>query len=492
MGIHKPEVVGKLELSDFTLHLLEQGNEVEAEARKLFPGAVQITETGDGAVEQTAKLMKAKTPTIFQATFLVDGFIAKTDMLVYDALNDKWDVCEVKGTNAVKENSGSTRDDIDDLAFQVSVLSRVGVVLGKNFLLHLNKEYIRSGDIDLTALFVKDDVTEKVAARRPAVESQMEVAQEYLATEKEPVGGCECIYKSRKKHCTSFQLSNPHVPSYSVHDLSRVSKKKLDLFIERGIFDLNDIPEDFELTDNQKNQVLAHRRQKPIIDIKNIKKELDALVYPLFFFDYEAFGPAIPAFNGYGPYKHIPFQFSLHILRKPHGKLEHVEFLHDELSDPSEKVAELLKGHVAQKGTVIAWYKPFEKMVNKEIGTRLPHHAAFFEHFNGMIYDLMDVFHDQHYVHHGFRGSSSIKKVLPTLAAELCYDGLSIKEGGQAADAWWRMVASTTTPAEKVQIAKDLKIYCGLDTFAMYAIWHHLQETVEQGAVGSRTDYSGV
>src|SRR3989344_5515972 len=341
LRIHRPDEVGKCELSDFELHLLEQGNEVEAEARKLFPDAVQITSTEDDAVEDTRLLVAAKTPTIFQATFLVDGFIAKNDMLSYDATNDRWDLYEVKGTNAIKEDSAGNRDHIDDLAFQLSVLRRTGVAVGRCFIIHLNKEYVRVGDIDFNALFETEDVTEKIEARLPVIEEKMKVAKEYLNSEKEPVGGCECIYKARKKHCTSFQVSNPHVPEYSVHDLSRISKKKLDLLIERGIFDLNDIPDDFELTENQKNQVLAHKCQKPIIDHGNIKSELDSLSFPLYFFDYEAFGPAIPAFNGYGPYKHIPFQFSLHILRNPEAPLEHIEFLHNELSDPSEQVAEL-------------------------------------------------------------------------------------------------------------------------------------------------------
>lgn len=489
LRIHRPDQVGKCELSDFELHILEQGNEVEAEARKLFPKAVQITSTEDDAVEDTKKLLAAKTSTIFQATFFVEGFIVKNDMLSYDSTNDRWNLYEVKGTNAIKEDSAGNRDHIDDLAFQLSVLRRAGVAIGKCFLIHLNKEYVRIGDIDLKSLFEIEDVTEKIEARLLGIEEKMKVAKEYLNSDKEPVGGCECVYKARKKHCTSFQISNPHVPEYSVHDLSRISKKKLDLLVERGVFDLNDIPDDFELTDNQKNQVLAHQRQKPTIDTETIKTELDALSFPLYFFDYEAFGPAIPAFNGYGPYKHIPFQFSLHILKSPDSSLEHVEFLHETLSDPSERVVELLKEHVPAGGTVIAWYKHFERMVCKEIGTRLPEHAVFFEEFNNRIYDLMDIFHDQHYVHPGFKGKSSIKKVLPTVAPELRYDLLNIKEGGQAADAWWKMVSPSASPEEKERIAHDLKIYCGLDTYAMYAIWHHLQELVTDGAVPLKSLY---
>jgi hypothetical protein len=492
LQIHKPTEVDKCELSDFELHLVEQGNEVETEARKLFSGGIQVIATGDAAIEETIRLMREKTGAIFQATFLVNNFLAKNDILAYDLKNDRWDLYEVKGTNAVKEDSGSGRDHIDDLAFQLSILRRIGIKIGRCFIIHLNKEYIRQGAIELNVLFKKDDVTEKVEARLPEIEGKMELASGYLTKEKEPAGGCECIYKARKKHCTSFNLSYPQIPPYSVHDLSRVSKKKMDLFVERDIFDLNDIPDDFELTDNQKNQVLAHKRQKPMINREVIKKELHALSFPLYFFDYEAFGPAIPAFNGYGPYKHIPFQFSLHILRTPDSKLEHVEFLHDGLSDPSGKVAALLEDHVLPGGTVIVWHKTFEKMVNTEIAVRLPEHAKFFEKFNEMIYDLEDIFHDQYYVHPGFKGRSSIKKVLPTLAPELRYDLLGIQEGGQAADAWWKMVGAECSSEEKESIARDLKIYCGLDTYAMYAIWHHLQEIISEGAIPARSLYAPI
>lgn len=487
--MHRPEEAGKLQLSDFELHILEQGNEVEAEARKLFPEAILVTATGDEAVEETNDLIKQKSPSIFQATFVVDGFIAKCDVLVYNPREDNWDLYEVKGTNSVKEDSGSHRDHIDDLAFQLSVLRRAAVVVGRCFVIHLNKEYVRSGAISLKALFLTDDVTEKVAARFPEIESKMALALEYLASEKEPLKGCECIYKARKKHCSTFQYSNPRVPAYSVHDLSRINAKKLDLLIEREILDLKDIPDDFELSAIQRNQVIAYQKQRPIIDEEAIEQELRALSFPLYFFDYEAFGPAIPAFDGYGPYKHIPFQFSLHTLRAPDAPLEHFEFLHDTLSDPSNKVSELLQKHIPPGGTVIVWHKTFEKMVDKEIGIRLPKYAAYFEEFNERIYDLKEIFSNQQYIHHGFQGRSSIKKVLPILAAECRYDSLNIREGGQAADAWWRMVAPETSAEEKAQIGHDLKIYCGLDTYAMYAIWHHLQEVVSEGPVQAKSLY---
>lgn len=477
LKLHRPELLEKFTLSEFEKHIIEQGNKVESCARGLFPGGIEVASVGEDACNETLRLMATKIPMIFQSTFIVGGFIARNDMLSSNNETERWDLYEVKGTNSLKEDAPDY-DHVDDVAFQVSVLNRAHIPISRYFLIHLNKEYIRSGDLNINSLFVIEDVTEKVLARLPEIEKQMEIAREYLMQDKEPVGGCECVYKGRRKHCTTFQYSNPHIPEYSVHDLARVSKKKLDLFVEREVYDLKDIPDDFDLTANQRNQVLTYLRQKPLINLQRIQEELGALKFPFYFFDYEAFGPAIPVFNGYGPYKRIPFQFSLHILKSPTEELIHVEYLHDELSDPSENVARLLQKHILPGGTVIAWHKSFEAVVNKEIAIRLPKYSSLFEQMNNSLYDLKDIFQNQHYVHHGFRGSTSLKKVLPTLAPELRYDELDIREGGQAADAWWKMVSPATPLEESKKIATDLKIYCGFDTYAMYAIWKHLQEMI--------------
>ena len=51
LRLHKPELVKTFTLTEFEKHLLEQGNEVEACARQLYPGAVLVSATGDAAVE---------------------------------------------------------------------------------------------------------------------------------------------------------------------------------------------------------------------------------------------------------------------------------------------------------------------------------------------------------------------------------------------------------------------------------------------------------
>ncbi|PIY58297.1 MAG: hypothetical protein COY98_02665 [Candidatus Yonathbacteria bacterium CG_4_10_14_0_8_um_filter_43_17] len=478
LKLNKPQLLQEFELSAFEQNLMEQGNEVEAEAHKLsiFSGGIEVLEKGEEAVEKTRELMDSRTLAIFQATFIEDGFIARNDALVWNEKESCWDLYEIKGTNSLKEG-GTDHNHIDDLTFQASVLSRADVPMGKYFLVHLNKDYVRFGALNTEELFLIEDQTEAVRARLPLVEEQMKTAKEYLNNKKEPSGGCGCIYNGRSRHCTTFKYSNPEVPDYSIHDISRIgtSKKKLATLVDGKIYDMLDIPEGMELSDVQVNQITAHRRQKPMVDVEGISEEIKDLVFPLYFFDYETYAPAIPAFDGFRPYQRIPFQFSLHILEKPGDKMSHIEYLHEKRSDPSDEVAKLLEKHIGKSGTVIAWNKSFEAGVNRELGERMPEHKAAMERINNMLYDLMDVFKKQHYVHPKFKGSTSIKKVLPALV-DLSYDSLVIKEGGQASNSWWEMTDKKTPTGTSKHISKHLKIYCGQDTYAMYAIWEKLYQ----------------
>lgn len=477
--LHKPELVEKFVLTDFEKHLLEQGNEVEECARQLFPDGVLVTATGDEACEETRRLMATGTKSIFQATFLAEGFFAKCDVLQHDAVAESWDIYEIKGTNSKKEGS-EDRDHISDLAFQKHLLELGGVTVGRSHIVHLNKEYVRAGSLDVQALFIIDDSTEQVDALAGAILVEMRAAQEYLNQESEPSVGCDCHLSGRSRHCRTFSYSHPQIPDYSVHDIVRIgsSKKKLEYFMDEHIYAIDDVADDCELGDAQRLQVRAHKSGEPIIDRGAIEQVLSAYAFPLYFLDYETYAPAVPTFDGYSPYQRIPFQFSLHILRDNESEPEHVEFLRPDRSDPTLAVAELLDRHIEPGGTVIVWYAPFEKGVNKEIAERRRSHAVQMERINGQVQDLRNIFEKQYYVDPKFRGSTSIKAVVPVLTPELSYGHLAIREGATASEQWWKMTAEGTAAAERQRIERALREYCALDSYAMYAIWEKLHRVV--------------
>ena len=476
---YKPELESLFCLSDFEKSIVDKGNLVEEWARRLFPDGILIAESGEKALEITKQYIAEKRHVIFQPKFIYDKFLAKNDALEYDKFNDCWNLYEIKGANSLDENAKEI-DHIEDATFQAIILKALDVKVGKIFLVYLNKEYIKDGEINVQDLFIQEDITEKIKERWESSVLKMQKVSEGLSQQNESALVCQCVYSGRSAHCVTFQYSYPKIPKYSVHDLSRIgsSKKKLESLADSQIFEINDIPEEFELTPNQRNQVYVHKTQKPLIDLMAIKNELESLSYPLYFLDYETYPSAIPLFNGYKPYQHIPFQFSLHILNEPNGELEHAEYLHTEDSDPAFSLIKNLQKTIGTNGSVIVWNKKFEKTINAQLAERNPEYANFLEDINDRIYDLMDIFQKQFYVHHGFMGKVSIKKVLPVLVPELSYKELEIKEGGSAMEAWNKMVFGSGTEKEKLKIADNLRVYCGLDTYAMYAIWKELMNIV--------------
>ncbi len=526
LKIHKPDVYYSNELSDFEKSIIETGNEVEAEARLLFPTGILIEGRDVVAQEKTAKLVAdlaketAPVQTLFQPVFVKDGFMAAVDVLQYEAATKSYSIYEIKASNQVKEKL-----HLYDLAFQVNLLKMCGLTIGKICLLHLNPKYIRKGDLEITRLFVPDDVSTQVNERLDEVAVEMQKASEYLSPTKEPGGPCECIYKGRSSHCTTFNYSNPEVPEYGVHDIARIglSKAKLIELIDGNIFHIDKIPEEIELSEIQKNQVDAFITSRTKIERDKIATELSALQFPLYFIDYETFPSAIPRFDGFSPYQQIPFQYSLHIvesatdLAKTGYEPVHREFLHVGSDDPSGPFLESMHKDIGKIGSIIVWNKKFECKINDELARRVSEFSDagnvsdsanvrnFIDDVNTRVYDLMDIFSKQYYVHKDFQGSTSIKYVLPVIASmgsgasanggtsaeggadKLSYKKLDIREGGTASMKWNEMTTGlrvddesgekiALSKAEQSKIAGDLLKYCALDTYAMYAIWKHLWE----------------
>jgi hypothetical protein len=474
LKIHCPDVYKKAELSEFDKAIIETGNEVEKYARELFPGGVMIEGRDSQAQTLTLKYIVDKTPVIFQPVFLKDGFLAAVDILKFDSGTKGYFLYEVKSSNEVKEDT-----HLNDVAFQCVLLEKMGVPVRKAHIIHLNSEYVRAGALDVVKLFEIEDVTDAICPILPHTETEMEIAKQYVSQTKEPSGHCDCIYKGRSRHCTTFQYSNPDVPEYGVHDIVRIgsSKTKLAELADSGIFRLEDLPDDIELTAIQQNQVDAHIRDRVLIQNEKISDELKKMVFPLYFLDYETCPAAIPRFDGFSPYQQIPFQYSLHILDDANGKPRHEEFLSTTRGDPSAALCASLQEHVGNVGSIVVWSKTFECTINKELGERIPAAKAFLDSLNDRVYDLMDVFSKQYYVNKGFKGGTSIKDVLPAIT-EVSYDDLAIKEGGTASQSWDKITSYEIGQTEKEKIAHDLKLYCERDTFAMYVIWRHLTDLI--------------
>ena len=288
--------------------------------------------------------------------------------------------------------------------------------------------------------------------------------------------GCECRFKgSIPSRCTAFEYLNPEVPELSIYNLPNIRTGRVPGFVEKGKLDLQDVTED-EVTASMLPVLRAAHSGQPEINHSGIKNFIDALQFPLFFYDYETFKSAVPIMDGVSPHEQIPVQVSVHRLDSD-GNLSHAEFLADAPGQRHE-LALALRECIAEEGICISWHKSFEIGCNKRLGKAFPNLNDFMRSINARTVDLRDVFKAD-YVDIGFKGSTSIKDVLPVLCPDLSYKDMAIGSGGTAMAAWLSMTKEVD-PEKKALKRDQLLQYCKLDTFAMVEIYRFLVGVVKE------------
>jgi hypothetical protein len=447
---------GRIEsqLSDFDQHLAEEGNRVEALAQE-YLSTIWIPQHPENEL-------------VWQHTYTHEQFEARLDALVYKGHTNTSDLYEIKSS------TGVDKDIVYDVTFQAAILEK-HIHVDHYYVLHLNKEYVRSGDLDLAALFIAEDISDKVKALMPEVEllrgEALRVAQ---LTDPDQTEHC-----LSPKECPCPALCHPELPDFSIYDIPRLTRIKKLQILEMGILAAKDIPASFDLNPKQRLVVDRAKTNKEHIDQKAITIELEKIAFPLYFLDYETCICAIPQYRGYHPQQQIVFQYSLHKLEKLGLEPIHSEHISLVEGDPTIPLLERLKEDIGDPGTVIVWNKSFEMTMNKEMAKLHPESGAFLEQLNERIYDLGDIVNLGYYLHPGFKGSWSIKNVLPVMVPELSYKGTAIGKGDQASMAWWNITFGLADPREKEQLSEALLRYCEFDTLAMLEIYRKLIELIK-------------
>ncbi len=487
---HKPELFDGLELSDFEIKIIREGNIADEAARKLFSQGTLIESTNELAVGETQRLLKEGKEVLFQAAFEHEDFFIRSDVMVFDAERNGWELYEVKASTKVKNSPSELQNHVTDLAFQKEVIESCGLVVTKIGVILLNNKYVRHGQLDYDELFTTVDISDDVAEVTDAVRAKMQEMKEYLQMPEEK--GCDCLLRGRSKHCVTFAYSNPQVPEYGIYDLSNIgsSKRKIETWVDEQRFGLDEVRED-ELSKRQRLQVETYLNQVSHVDKKAIAELLNGLEFPLCFFDYEGLVAGIPLYDGFTAYEHVPFQYSLHILHED-GSVDHTEHIITEVgSDMMSPLVEQLVTDASAGGTFVSWHASYERGRNEKLIELYPQHAAVLRSINEKMFDLEEIFTKNLYAHYGFKGKTSIKYILPVLVPELSYKTLSIQKGDHASERWEHMMKLTTSVEEKEQIKQDLLEYCKMDTWAMVMIYKHLvQECVEPTQAHTALEYA--
>ena len=455
--------------SAFQQSILTQGTEVGKLARSLFATGVLIDEDYNnlsGALKHTQDVIKTNADAIFEGAFIFGNVLIRVDIL---KLNDDgtFDLIEVKSSTSVK------KEHLPDCAVQAYVLKNLGFDLRHICVMYLNREYKRQGDLDLSKLFIIKPVNENIHAELENVPKYLNEIANVLAKDEEPfwrIGSiCNNPYVCEfKKYCWK------DVSDKSVHSVSRITEKQRQSLIDRDIFLIKDIPDDFKLTELQTVQVTCEKNQKRFLDSHAIAGHLAELRFPLYFLDFETCGYAIPQYDGTRPYQHLPFQYSLHVQQYPEAELEHYEFLFEKKENPSRALAEHLIQNIGLEGSVIVYYASFEGGRIDEMAAEFIDLAPQLISIKNRLWDLQIPFAKKWICDPEFNGSASIKNVLPVLVPLLSYDGLEIKKGDEAQIKYIEMINLPDGNVARNLIKNALLKYCGLDTLAMVHILYEL------------------
>lgn len=456
LNLNRKELAAEVDTA--TQMQFDEGNEVGELARKHF-GKGDLIDFKyweyEKAHNATQELIKGGSKVIFEAAFLVDGLYARADILKED--KNGWHMIEVKKSTSVKDYH------YNDAAIQTHIVEASGLKLKSISIMHINNEAIYP---DLDDLFVTEEITDEVQALQKEVAKKIKELKLVAASKTEPkikIGPqCsdpfDCPFKA---HCWKS------VPKYSVFDLPTLSQdKKWELFngSEKTINDLDPT----EYKNLVKRAIEVTQSKKNYIDKKAISAEFKNWQWPLYFFDFETIGPAIPRYDGTKPYGQIPFQFSCHVWANQKSKsLTHFEYLHTNNTDPrDELISAMLKG-LGKAGSIVAYNQGFEINVIKKL-------AEYDKKNKKALLALIDRFVDPlpifraHVYHPDFLGSFSIKSVAPALIGDkLNYDNLEVGDGSTA-QAWAEQILRGKLPAKDFdKTVCNLLEYCRQDTMAM-------------------------
>ena len=458
-------------MDEGTQDRLKAGENVGNQAKELFPGGTEIEYLRNNTkkmVEDTKQAIEKGKP-IYEATFVVDNIMIRADIM--NKSEDGWDMYEVKSSSQLKPYH------IEDASFQWYVLSKIeGLKINNAYVITINSQYVKDGAIDQDKLFTKNNITKEVNDRVDLVPQEINKMQSIIECDAEPNTpiGSHC---SKPHSCRYKTLCWEDIKDNSVLKLYRMRSKQKFGFFNNGHKTFDDIPANTNLSDIQQKQITSFLNNDSFIDKKGVKEFIETIEYPISYFDFETFQHAVPKHDNQRPYMQMPFQFSLHVQNKPgEDSLEHFEWIGDHNHDPRKKIAEKMLEWIPIKGTIIAYNQSFEMNCIKELARFNSNLSDQLLALNERFIDLITPFRKGHYYHPQFKGSFSIKKVLPALCpndALLDFDSLNIKNGAEASLAYKKFDELLDDEIETYR--NDLFAYCRLDTLAMVKILDHLK-----------------
>jgi predicted RecB family nuclease len=461
--VHEPDAP-ELVPDAQTQAIFDQGTSVGELARTYVPGGTLIALPYDRIrekVEATEAALAAGARVLYEASFFPHRVFVAVDIL--ERLGRGFGLIEVKSSTSVKP------EHVPDAAIQASVLASAGLDVRRVEIMHLDRACTFP---DLSGLFRREDVSERVAALLPGVPAQVREQLRTLAgpLPAVPIGPhCsvpyECPFRTR---CWAG------LPEHHVSTLYRMTSRYPELEAQ-GYRTIHDLPAGLGLHPAAERQRRAVQAGALIVE-PSLREALARLRPPLAFLDFETINPAVPVWNGCHPYDAIPVQFSCH--RPTRDGHDHVAWLAEGPADPRPGLAEALVSACEGARTVLTYNASFEGACLRRLASsQRPALAVALGDVDRRLVDVLPLVRD-HVYHPDFGGSFSLKSVLPVLVPGLGYEDMEVAEGGTASAQLERLLLhGGSLPAQDMQCLREALLrYCERDTWGTVRLVDRLRE----------------
>lgn len=435
---------------------MKQGQEIGLLARTLYPDGNLISETDPkSAVEITQDLVAdLSIGTLFEAAFTSGPFTARADILSRE--DGGWHVLEAKSSFA---DTSNIRELVDDLSYTVMILRRAGLAVARASLLLLSRSYCFGDGPE--NLFEIIDQTKDVNSRVTEFDKTADGLAIALVDGQRPtpalMSACRnCEFFSEK--CLGCGVA------HTVLEIPGLHYTKLKRLSAANIIDLTQAPGDLQLNSRQQRVLNSALSGRMLVE-SGLGEALKSIVWPCHYLDFETVATVLPLYPGHGCHRQVLTQFSIHHRQSCDAELNHSEYLANASKDCERELAVALIDSLGDRGSIMV-YSSFEATRIKALRDEFPDLAPELEAILSRLFDLLPII-EVHVYHPDFRGSFSIKKVLPVLVPDLSYDDLEVADGNAAITEFARMARGEIL-GDMIEITRQhLLEYCKRDTYAM-------------------------
>lgn len=371
-------------------------------------------------------------------------------------------------------------DEVNSIINNQYVIEKNNLEINKIFVIHLNHEYIRNGDLDCNQLFLETEhfynknnnlskhIKTLVEEKKCDLKTLIDDMKNHDLDDFEIVKSKKCYSRSKcPMYDTCFEEKE-----YEDNSIMRlVSSRNKELMYKQGLVFLKDAKPDYlEGTRQQYAQIMADRLGGLFFDNLGLKDWFKCLKdFPITFIDFEWEHYLFPPYDGMKPYDVVCFEFSIHILEND-GTLRNEVYLGTE--DCRLEFIENLIKFTPKNGPVVAFNAHgAESLRLKELAFQFPKYANDLLAIENRLIDLAKPFNEGYVYHVKMKGLYNLKTILEAIS-DFSYNKLEIKDGMEAVRKWRLLDKKLDDNIEDIK--KALIEYCSLDTYSMYVIYKWL------------------